>query len=615
MNQMLANFASSHTASRQRLIDILVVAAMGLVAIALSFALNLHFGLSPARSIVAGVMICALLVGAHFMIVPREAGKADVSELENEELWRALKEQRRDGPDATRIAMATRTEAAADDNPGTPPAAEPASAEGQAHVPRRKPRIRRPEVPSAQAGSDPQQTARQLQDDIATAPGMQPAEAVSDADDFWSYRPQEGEDGDPQLPSPEDPRQAVVMAQAGPPPKGPKVNTAPVPTSAETPPAKAPRESDVELVQSMIKKLAHQVNASDVLAKSGGDVPADTGTGQGDAAAPQLAQRSAEPPSPQSAVTPPPLPAAPEAAQSVDLVGASVDVLRTTADAMREADAAAPDGAPSVDQPLRPATPPGGVARASELMSALTAGQYGVLLEPILTLDGLHADHYEVHLQINCAAGSHLEKETVERDLQATGVLAAVDQQRFAKTVNVGELLLSRGKAGDVLTRIYRESLADRDFCYAVASRGVGNETLAQHLVLTLSQEAVRALTASEWQTLVEFRELGYRFALSDVRDIDMDFEQLTAVGFTFVKLRADLFLNGGTETQGSISPHELARYFAGIGLSVIVDGVDDAQMARDVAASGAILGQGAVSGGPRLMRADAVADANPAVA
>ncbi len=656
MDRTLSSEAA-RTGARQKLTDGIVLAAMGLVAVAISFAVNVHFGLPMSRAAIAGVLIFALLVGAHFLIVPHAAKAEDIAEFEDEELWRALKEQRGTAPDAKRIAMATRVKhvGPTSETQLIPQTSAPQAQEARPAV-RRKPRIL-----SKNSSADHSQAAENAE----PATGVSASTDLPVPETYWSYRP-----------SSEALASSVRAEAASPTPPPAPVHATELPGAHQDPvlnlpeteddPAQAqgriadgttqqPSESDVELVQSMIKDLAHRVNARDVLEKPAPLVEPyfDAPVAVADRASPLPHQDQTNTPDP-FALKPPELPSqpvqvvptspatpqiiaqsaapeprsepasAPELSEqpltpsspaTVDLVTASVDALRTTADVMREADAAAPDDAPQMDQPVRPVMHPEAAHVAEAIYTALNAGHVGVLLEPIVTLNDLRPDHYEVRLQVTGSIGADIEGASVERDLQATGVLADVDLERFMRALSVGELLRERGKAGSLLTRIYRESLLDRDFCFAVATSGVANEVLAQHMVLTLTQDTVRALTASEWQTLSEFRELGYRFAISHVQNLDMDFTQLMAAGFVFVKLSADAFLSGALDVEGGLTSKDLSRYLVQSGLAIIVDGVVTKGDAAEALALGAGLGQGAITGGPRLMKAEAVANDDHAVA
>jgi cyclic-di-GMP phosphodiesterase TipF (flagellum assembly factor) len=102
-------------------------------------------------------------------------------------------------------------------------------------------------------------------------------------------------------------------------------------------------------------------------------------------------------------------------------------------------------------------------------------------------------------------------------------------------------------------------------------------------------------------------RSLGFRFALSAMTDLDMDFEALAEQGFVFVKLDASVFLQGLPAPSGRIPANDVCRHLAQHGLTLVVDHIeDDDQLAR-VFGFGVLLGQGQLFGGARPVRADVV--------
>lgn len=564
----------------------------------------------------AGVLLLPLLVLAHFMMAPRR-NKSHNQEpnVEDDELWRALDEQRREGPDGKRMQMATRALRGVQHGSGEDagPTLETPTA------PPRRQWLRKPRILRAVKQADTSAAPDTVQSaEPAPAPAANRAAAPAETTQV----------------------QPPPMATEAQTPEADHRTAAGVQPSQ--PGARVPSESDVELVQSMIKKLAHQVNAAELFDKAAASTPvaptdqtietvADE-QGPIPTSAPEVEVIAETPASaeaaPIAAPTPPPLPvdAAPGQQQfnhplppsspaSPDVVQSSLDALRNTASEMRAAEAKAPDHAPQIEQPLRPATTADGTALAPNILAALGADDTGAFLEPIVTLDGMAPAHYEFSLEINTEAGSALNLDQAETIFQATEVLPAVDNHRFKTAISIAEVLSARGKSGDLLTRVFRESLMDRDFCFAVATNGVANETLARHMVLSLSQSAVHELSATEWQTLSEFHELGYRFALSHVYDLDIDFSQLTATGFAYVKLDATGLLNIAAERRSALTPERVLHDLAQAGLTVIIDGIADHDLASRFAAIGAGFGQGPVSGGPRMMKSAAIAGTSHQVA
>ena len=125
-------------------------------------------------------------------------------------------------------------------------------------------------------------------------------------------------------------------------------------------------------------------------------------------------------------------------------------------------------------------------------------------------------------------------------------------------------------------------------------------------LVLTFAQSDARGFEAPEWNAIAQMRELGFRFALSDVTDLDMDLEGLVGAGFDFVKLDAEVFLNGLQSPAGLIASADVCGFLGGLGLALVVEHIDDEDKFARVSELGVLLGQGQLFGGARVLKAEA---------
>lgn len=370
------------------------------------------------------------------------------------------------------------------------------------------------------------------------------------------------------------------------------------------PQASSPRQEDVDVIQSLIRKLADEVNAAE----------------QGQAfarAAPDA---------------PPPLPPGASATTSPHdtQLEASLSALRTTASTMRaqsaprlSADDAALEAAraashfgaapASVPPPIPSAEPRR--ARAAEFSHAIAAGRIDVLLEPILALGDQRAQHYEVLLRLRNADGEALDPAADRAELKGTRILPLIDAAKISRTANLAARLGERGKPGSVFSSYSGESLQDRDFLAEAGAAVRARPNSAGTLVLTFSQDDVRGFEQPEWAALAELKALGFRFALAGVTDLDMSFEALAAAGFAFVKLRANVFLEGLRAPAGLIPASDICRYLAGAGLGLVVEGIDSEHTLALVFGFGVLLGQGQLFGQPRPVKADLVAGAREAAA
>ena len=96
----------------------------------------------------------------------------------------------------------------------------------------------------------------------------------------------------------------------------------------------------------------------------------------------------------------------------------------------------------------------------------------------------------------------------------------------------------------------------------------------------------------------------GFGFALEDVTDLEMDFGRLKALGFEFVKLDAQVFLDGMQAPGGCIPAADICRYLSEFGLSLIVGAIEDDWLLAKIMGFGVLLGKGTLFGGPRLIKA-----------
>lgn len=387
---------------------------------------------------------------------------------------------------------------------------------------------------------------------------------------------------------------------------GPSASAPPPPR----PRATAPREADVEVIQDAIKRLLEEVNAAE----------------QNRQPAPQHHAATAP------TATPPPLPQhahpehAPPMSSSESAIERSIEALRMTAGSMRSAigseGTSGHHNAPMANAtPQLPPVPPqyarnaphrsgaSADARARLMADAISAGRIDVTLEPILGLEDQQTRHYEVSVRLRDADGNALEVTPEGPDLRGTGLLPLFDGVRVTRTAAVARRLEDRGKIGSVFSTFSGESVSDEHFLGELAETLHLRSSLASQLVLSFTQTDVRGFSTPEWDSLADMRALGFRFAISHLTDLDMDFEALAEQGFVFAKLDAPVFLEGMRAPSGHIPASDVCRHLAKHQLTLVVEHIDDDELLGRVFGFGVLLGQGQLFGGPRPVRAEVAND------
>ncbi len=98
---------------------------------------------------------------------------------------------------------------------------------------------------------------------------------------------------------------------------------------------------------------------------------------------------------------------------------------------------------------------------------------------------------------------------------------------------------------------------------------------------------------------------LGFRFAISGLTDLDMNFSAMANAGFGFVKLDASVLMDGLPHPGGHIPAGDVCRFLADQGFGLIVEGIDSEETLARVFGFGVLMGQGTLFGGRRPVKAD----------
>ena len=254
-----------------------------------------------------------------------------------------------------------------------------------------------------------------------------------------------------------------------------------------------------------------------------------------------------------------------------------------------------------------PEMPPALNPQLARIAEAVAAERMEVLLEPIHALAEGRPRHFEVSVRLLTADGGALDQREFARAARGTGLMSRIDAAKMVRAARVARRLGERGRKGSVLAQVDGDSLTDDSFLVAAAAEP-GNPA-GMGLVLSFAQSEVRAFTPGHARAVEALASAGFRFALEDVTDLDMDFAALQAMGFGFVKLDAQVFLDGLPAAGGRIPASDICRHLADFGLALVVGRIEDDWLLARILGFGVLFGKGILFGEPRLVKDDVVAE------
>ena len=267
-------------------------------------------------------------------------------------------------------------------------------------------------------------------------------------------------------------------------------------------------------------------------------------------------------------------------------LSSAVDALRSTVEAMRPSSAQVP----SVVAPVSAVE-----AEIAAVAEALAVERVDVVLAPILAIAGAEARHFEVSVRLRDAAGGMLDARATAGGARLLPLLDAIHVRHAA---GFALKLERRGRDGAVFSEVAGVSLESESFVGDVTGRYA--QGIADRMVLTFAQNELRGLGPAHFAALGDLARLGFRFAVTGVADLDMDFETLRNLGFQFVKFDAAVFLLGLPCAGDMVPASDLCRHFSDTGIEVIVSGIDDQTRRDTLMGCGVVLGQGLLYGEPR---------------
>lgn len=261
------------------------------------------------------------------------------------------------------------------------------------------------------------------------------------------------------------------------------------------------------------------------------------------------------------------------------------------------------------------AQPPPPNPRVVAILNALENGEMDVFLSPIVALQSHKVSHYDVTVRLKAASGGYIDNAEQELQLAGSDVLALFDTARLRRAASLAQRLDAHNKSGSLLSAVNGPSITNAEFLETFARVFEERDRISNQLVLTFTQADLEQFSPSAWQALGDMQAFGFRFALSQIDHVAMDFSALAERGFAFLRLEAGALMHGLPARDRFIEAEELCKYLAGAGMTLVADTIDDEAIRARVFGFGVLFGQGRLFGGARQVKLDQLPKGSSAAA
>jgi cyclic-di-GMP phosphodiesterase TipF (flagellum assembly factor) len=251
---------------------------------------------------------------------------------------------------------------------------------------------------------------------------------------------------------------------------------------------------------------------------------------------------------------------------------------------------------------------------------ALAENRVDLYLQPVVSLPQRRTVFYESFSRLRDASGRVMMPAEYLSVAEPGGLVSAIDNLLLFRCVQIVRRLAKNDRKVGIFCNIALGSLGDEAFFPQFLEFLSQNKDMAGGLIFELGQAAFDRRGATEARNMAKLADLGFRFSLDKVVDLDLNFQDLSRADVKFIKVGADALLSQLLEVDGQLAMRGLkdlnAADFAPLtrryGVEVIAEKVESERHVVDILELNIGYGQGNLFGEPRAIRDAVLAETNP---
>ena len=238
---------------------------------------------------------------------------------------------------------------------------------------------------------------------------------------------------------------------------------------------------------------------------------------------------------------------------------------------------------------------------------SLEENRVDLYLQPIVMLPQRKTCYYEALTRLRDSTGDVIMPASYLKVAEPAGIMPMIDNLLLFRCVKVMRRLVERNRDIGVFCNISANSLLDPEFFPHFLEFMQQNRELAGSLIFEFSQATVNGAGPLEQESMSLLREIGFRFSLDHVTDLNIDFNMLSDHGFRFLKVDAHTLIDGMAGAGAQIHSADLRALLARYGIELVAEKVETERDVVNLLDFEVGLGQGYLFSEPRLVREEII--------
>ena len=254
------------------------------------------------------------------------------------------------------------------------------------------------------------------------------------------------------------------------------------------------------------------------------------------------------------------------------------------------------------------------------IRDALADNRVDLYLQPVVSLPQRRTAFYESYSRLRDPTGRIMLPAEYLSVAEPAGLMAAVDNLLLFRCVQIVRRLAKQDRKVGIFCNIALASLSDETFFPQFLDFLSENKDLAGALIFELGQEAFESRGSVEARNMAKLADLGYRFSLDKVTDLQIDLNDLARADVKFMKIAAPVLAEQLIEMDGSLALRsrkdldaaDFADFARRYGVEIIAEKIEEERQVIGVLELDVRYGQGHLFGEPRAIREQVLAETAP---
>lgn len=236
---------------------------------------------------------------------------------------------------------------------------------------------------------------------------------------------------------------------------------------------------------------------------------------------------------------------------------------------------------------------------------ALRENNVELALQPIVSLPQRKRRHYEGLSRIRAGEDHAITAEQYITIAEQHGLITAIDNLLLLRGIQMLRKLRKTQASVGFFLNISPHTLKDRGFFHEFIQLMTQNVELASALVFEFPQRALKEADDMLWRDLERLAQLGFRFSLDQVTDLELDIPNLSRAHFRYLKLDAHRLLEASEAGKLGTNPAAFKKLLDSYAIDLIVERIENETILRELLDLQIDYGQGYLFGEPRIAKAE----------